>query len=132
MPGIEDLAGKYAKAAAEAEQFLRKFLLEMGKRALAKTKHRTPVDTGLLRNSWALGEVQRRGDKLEITLYNPVEYAIYVEYGHKRTPWGSDKRIEAGDWVQGRFMATLSIMEVEKEMPTRFRRAFAAWMGGLS
>jgi len=161
--GLNALMRKYQQMADDSDTMLRKFLLEMGLRALAKTKKRTPVQTGLLRNSWALGDqvniltsrkvkrgkmkgetvhspdaensaqatlhsVKKNGDRLEITLYNTAEYATYVEYGHKRTAWGEDNGIAEGDWVEGRFMATVSIMEVEREMPAHLRRHLKEWL----
>lgn len=190
--GMRGLALKYQRARDGFEQFARKFLLEMGLRALAKTKRRTPVRTGLLRNSWQLGNqkislsaniakrkserkywkakgthgsqesytvragevssysvdpenssdatlesVTRNGDTLEITLSNPVEYAMYVEYGHKLTPWGSETGAtktdlrSRGDWVEGRFMATVSILEVMQEMPARYQAAMQAYLDSL-
>ena len=160
--GIAELAARYGKAADEADAFLRGFLLEMGLRALAKTKQRTPVQTGYLRNSWQLGDavvilnrrtlkrgknkgrttvtantensvaaslhsVKRSGNELEITLSNPVEYASYVEYGHKSMPWGRPPADEE-DWVEGYYMATISLDEVRAAMPARFRAAFKAWL----
>jgi len=134
--GLEELGKKYRDKAVNFDAFLRGFLTEMGLRALAKTKRRTPVDTGLLRASWALSAVVRRENNLDITLFNPVEYATYVEYGRKRFPWSSGERLSAAagdsleemDWVPGRLMATISLHEVRAEMPRRYQKAFAEWV----
>ncbi|MED3553996.1 HK97 gp10 family phage protein [Cytobacillus praedii] len=53
--------------------------------------------------------VTKRGSVYEIQVINPVEYASYVEYGH-RTRNGKG-------WVQGRFMMTISADEVERQAP---------------
>lgn len=53
--------------------------------------------------------VERSGGTYKITVYNPVPYAPYVEYGH-RTRGGKG-------WVEGRFMLTLSEQDLEKIMP---------------
>lgn len=105
-----------------SDEFIRNFLLEMALRALAKTKERTRVDTSHLRNNWSLGEVRRIGDKLEIDIFNNVEYAAHVEYGHKT---------RSGGFVEGRFMCTLSMDEIEKEIPARWARAFKQFAGSL-
>ena len=131
MAGLSDLERRCQRALKEVDRFLEGFLTQMALRALTKTKKRTPVDTGNLRNSWAIGEIERSGDTLSISLYNPVEYATYVEYGHKRTAWGSKSSAETSDWVEGRFMATLSLNNIEKEMPARYEKAFKAWLEGL-
>ena len=53
-----------------------------------------------------------------ITISNPVEYSVYVEYGHRtRGPHNPDnphKTKETSGWVPGFFMLTLSIEEVDK------------------
>lgn len=54
-------------------------------RCMLKTKMRTPVDTGLLRNSWQLSNVFKKSNsEYYIVLFNPVLYASYVEYGHRQ------------------------------------------------
>lgn len=49
--------------------------------------------------------VYKNGNVFTIVVKNPVEYASYVEFGH-RTRGG-------GGWVEGRFMLTKSELEVE-------------------
>lgn len=105
----------------EFNEFLKKFLLEMAERILArvKRKDRTPVDTGELRRSWELGEVQGEGQNISVEILNGMEYATYVEYGHRIVVNGS----EVG-WYEGRFMLKISIDEVRKQMPLRYEKEF--------
>lgn len=116
------------------EKFVRDFLYEMGLRCLAKTKKRTPVDTGDLRNHWSLSDVWRKGDDLVIYLSNSMEYASHVEYGHRKRNAPLGLRPEdrnPGNWVEGYFMATLSIAEIEAEMPARYDAALKKFLSGL-
>lgn len=53
--------------------------------------------------------VKKFGPYYEIDIINPVEYAMYVEFGHRT-------RDHQG-WVPGRFMMTISADEVEKLAP---------------
>lgn len=53
--------------------------------------------------------VTKRGNVYEVEVINPVEYAMYVEYGHRT-------RNHKG-WVPGRFMMTISADEVERQAP---------------
>lgn len=122
------------------QTFLKTFLLEMAQRVVAKAKKRTPVDTGALRNSWTIGNQKIKlidaggttssglnkvkidvnssqiasidvvGDYLEVTISNPMEYASYIEFGHHDYP--------------PQYMLTLSIEEVEQQMPRRFNNEF--------
>lgn len=73
---------KLAKAFQQAqktrviERFISDFLLEMAFRAERKIKKRTPVDTGLLRRNWKVGNVERRGNAYVVEIVNNTEYAL--------------------------------------------------------
>lgn len=114
---LESSADRELASAVEA------FLLEMAFRFEAKVKNRTPVgeiDGGTLRANWKVGGVAKKGDHYLIEVINPTEYAMFVEYGHRQTPGrfvpAIGKRLKKG-WVEGRFMATISAKELEREMP---------------
>lgn len=115
-------------------RYIEGFLTEMGQRALTKTKKRTPVDTGYMKANWYLSNVYRKSDsELYVVLYNLAEYSSYVEYGHLQEPGRFvpkiGKRLKA-DYVPGRYMATISIHEIEKEMPKRYRAALKNFLVG--
>lgn len=103
-----------------AQKLTEQVLLELANRVLRRTKQKTPVDIGTLRRSWQVGEVVRHGDYLEIEIYNPVEYAEFVEYGHRQEPGryvpALGKRLKQS-YVPGQYMLTLSIKEVEALAP---------------
>lgn len=112
------------RAANQFKDFLEEFLLKNALEALAKTKKRTPTgETGHLKQKWEISSVVRRGADLVVYLYNPKEYASYVEYGHAT-------RNREG-WVEGYFMSTISIEEIERKMPQRFNREFLKFMDSL-
>ncbi len=85
-----------------------------------RTKHvtiRTSSKTGgTLRRGWTAGEkksastyansleIKKVGDKYHIDITNPVEYASYVEYGHRTK--------NHGGWVEGHYMLTISEAEL--------------------
>lgn len=123
---FEKLKRNYEKLGQNLDTFLREFLLEMALRAERTIKKRTPVDTGELRRNWQVGEVIRVGDKLIVEIINETEYASFVEYGHRT---GKDRR----KWVEGRFMMTISMQEIERELPRYLERRVAKWLkeGGL-
>ena len=133
-------AEKFNIMTSEFRLWLKQFLLQEAQRVVAKGKRRTPVDTGYLRNSWYIGnqqitqiESKRKGtsksgntkmqidsknsDVLSIKLINNVlqveigigaDYASYVEFGHHS--------------YQGKYMLTISIQEVQKQLPARFNK----------
>ena len=92
-------------------------------RLLRKVAKRTPVGQypkgsgrvgGTLRRGWTIdADVVKVGNEYEITVFNNVEYASYVEYGH---------RTRNGGWVVGRFMMTESEIELEAQAPKILER----------
>lgn len=114
---FKKLADTFKKSLDEhiVERFIREFLLEMAYRAERKIKKRTPVDTGELRRNWTVGEVQRRGNSYIVEIFNNTEYASFVEYGHR-----TGKNLTK--WVEGRFMMTISMKEIEQELPRFLQR----------
>jgi hypothetical protein len=114
---LERLANSFQQALDERviERFIREFLLEMAYRVDRKIKKRTPVDSGELRRNWRVGTVERHGDAFVVEIFNNTEYAPYVEFGHRT---GADLT----KWVEGRFMMTISMKEIERELPIYLER----------
>ncbi|RXI38719.1 HK97 gp10 family phage protein [Clostridium tetani] len=108
---FKNMAKRFNKALDERviERWIREFLLEMAFRAERKIKKRTPVDSGHLRRNWQVGNVEKRGNAYVVEIFNNLEYASYVEYGHRT-------RDHKG-WVEGGFMATISMQEIERQLP---------------
>ncbi len=90
----------------------REMVIDVARELEGKVKEKTPVDTGRLRNEWHIGDIQKRGNEYYIEVYNNVEYAEPVEYGH---------RVEASGMVPGRHMMELSLLEVQKLLPGYLR-----------
>lgn len=53
--------------------------------------------------------VRKAGNTYTIEIINPVEYASYVEFGH-RTP--------SGGWVEGQYMLTISEEKLKRVAPS--------------
>lgn len=101
----------------QKEEFLESCCKELAARLLAKVIKRTePVVTGTLRRGWTAGKnqsaatyanslnVTKIGNKYRIDIINPVEYASYVEYGHRDRSHTK--------WIPGKFMLTISEQEL--------------------
>lgn len=71
-----------------------------------------------LRRAWT-PRVYRSGNLVNIEIKNPVEYASYVEYGH---------RTVNGGWAMGHFMMTLSVYEVQRDGPAILEKKIQKWM----
>lgn len=122
MKELLEYSKKLAKSSDNFEDFLKDFLIEMANRIIAKTKPRTPVDTGALRNSWELGHFVFNKKDIGVEILNPMEYATEIEYGHRIVRNG----VEVG-WYEGKFMLKTSIDEVKRQMPLRYKIKFENW-----
>lgn len=85
---------------------------------------------GTLRRGWTAGQdaagyanslpIYSSGSVFVIEVINPVEYASYVEYGHRQEPGryvaAIGKRLKRS-WVEGKFMLTISTQEIEADSP---------------
>lgn len=64
--------------------------------------------------------IEKKGAEYVITVLNPVEYASYVEFGH-RTAGGNG-------WVQGQYFLTISENELNKHAPAIIERKLSAML----
>lgn len=98
---------------------------------------------GTLRRGWTGGKklsakeyanslsVKKVGDKYIIDITNPIEYASYVEYGHRQTPGkyvpSIGKRLKKG-WVDGHHMLSLSETELNNSSDAILRAKISKFM----
>ena len=64
---------------------------------------------GTLRRGWTIGEIENINGFYKIEIINPVEYASYVEFGHRTA--------NHKNWVEGKFMLTISEQEIQNIAP---------------
>jgi len=78
--------------------------------------------------------IKHDGKMLSIEIVNPVEYASYVEFGHRQTPGRYvpelGKTLKAG-WVNGQFMMTISEQEVRDIAPAVLEKRIAEYLKGV-
>ena len=117
---------------------------ELAARLLAKVIKRTLVGDypnssgkkgGTLRRGWTGGKnssavayadsltIHHFGDAYVIEIINPVEYASYVEFGHRTA--------NHKGWVNGRFMLTISEQEIQQAAPAIIEKKLMKQMGEL-
>ena len=79
-------------------------------------------------------KINHTGNNLVIEIVNPVEYASYVEYGHRQTPGryvpAIGKRLKQG-WVAGKFMLTISEQEVQDIAPNVLQAKITKFLRGV-
>lgn len=65
-------------------------------------------------------DVTKTGDGYQITVTNPVQYASYVEFGHRQKPGRYvpqiGKQLKKA-WVPGQYMLTISEKQLQEWMP---------------
>lgn len=79
-------------------------------------------------------EIRNTGNAYEVEIINPVEYASYVEYGHRQTPGryvpAIGKKLKSG-WVEGRFMMTVSVQELQNAAPKIIEKKVQKFLEGV-
>lgn len=125
-----DYRNRFNLMSKQFDSWFHQFLLKEGMRFISKVKLRTPVDTGDLRNHWQLEGITREGNALHCWFVNSMDYATHVEYGHAK-PYKSGAAEGSDDWVQGYFMMTITLEEIQAAMPARFDAAFKKFLLSL-
>lgn len=141
--GMKEFRDKLKKL-QDPDAFVESCAKELAARLLRLVVKRTPVGQypkgsgkkgGTLRRGWT-GEkrasahgyaeslkVNHFGDTYVIEIVNPVEYASYVEYGHRTA--------NHKGWVKGQFMMTISEQELSKIAPKVLENRIKKYLGGL-
>lgn len=117
----------------DAEALCIEIAKNLAQRVYRSAVKRTPVKSGELRRAWSVSEVVNVGGATyEIEIINSMEYASYVEYGHRQQPgrfvpgyWQGNEFIYDPDsntgmvlkvsWVKGRFMLTKAEQMVDSK-----------------
>lgn len=93
----------------EVKKELSRSVKRIGTQAIRTVKSNTPVDTGHLRRSWRVKDAGFQGSGWVIEIKNGIEYASYVENGH-RTRGGKN-------WVAGQFFMKNSLNAIDSQLP---------------
>lgn len=143
--GLKEFQKKLEKInESEVNAFLEDCAKELAARLLRMVIKRTPVGQypkssgkkgGTLRRGWTGSQnkgvsafvdaltVRHEPGKYVIEIINPVEYASYVEYGHRTA--------DHKGWVKGRFMMTISENDLRDIAPKVLERKIKKFLGGV-
>lgn len=111
-------------------EFIEACAKELAARLLRVASNKTPTGIypsgsgkvgGTLRRGWTVGNIQHIGDMYKIEIVNPVEYASYVEYGHRTR--------NHKDWVEGKFMMTIAEQEIQTIAPRILEKKLKKMLG---
>lgn len=141
--GMKEFRDKLNKL-QDPDVFVESCTKELAARLLRMVVKRTPVGDypkgsgkkgGTLRRGWtgekrasAAGyaeslKINHFGKTYVVEIVNPVEYAAYVEYGHRTA--------NHKGWVPGVFMMTISEQELENITPKVLENRLKKYLGGL-
>ena len=132
---------------ADLDKFCQDAAKDLASRLLRKVVKRTPVISHALQDNWIVTEVGHRGTHYTVVVLNNLQYASYVEYGHRQQPgrfipgyWESgrfvyDRKAEGGmvlkqNWVKGRYMLTISTQELEQPAPKILEKKLYKFLKG--
>lgn len=143
MKGLKDFQKQLEKL-QDRDAFVEACVRELAARLLRMVVKRTPVGVyskksgkkgGTLRRGWTGSKSQasakeyadamtinHSGNSYTVVIVNPVEYASYVEYGHRTA--------DHKGWVNGQFMMTISEQELEKIAPKVLEQKIRKYLGG--
>lgn len=109
------------------------------KQAKTIAKNDKIVDTGAYRNNFHAGnkamahsnnkdhdgsKPQRNGNTYRIDVYNNIDYAKHLEYGHRVVVVKDGKKIDTGKYVKGRFVLLRAIRRTKITQEARLKRKF--------
>ena len=80
---------------------------------------KTGLVGGQLRNSWTHSKIIGGNGSYKSTVFNPIEYAQYYEYGHRQTPGRYVPQIGKtlkSPFVKGRYPLKKSMNKIESEI----------------
>lgn len=110
---FKEMAANFQKAvdADIMQEVIDLSLKQAGEVVLADVKSRSPVDTGQLRGDWRLAKTSINSMQIS----NNLEYAPFVEYGH---------RLRNGGFFPGVFMLRDTINDFEEKFQVLVERNF--------
>lgn len=109
---------------SEYRGWLIDFMYDTAQELIVNIKQRTPVDTGALRDSWRIENIEVKGSEVLAWFRNDQEYASYVEWGHAWPYYGGIASEGDTEWVYGRFMMRVSVQEIYDKLPSKFNSEF--------
>ena len=113
IEGLDEFEKKLAKIISHDYPCeFEKMVIQVATDLQTATADATPVDTSHLQGNWFVGELVKRGNNYFIEVYNNVEYAELVEYGH---------RTKSGGFVEGAHMMEISVELLKIQLPSYLR-----------
>lgn len=114
---FDKFSGKLETIIEQGPDVVDRFLDQEAEVIRGRVQNNTPVDTGLLRGRWS--HTTASGGQCQI--YNNVDYAAHVEYGH---------RTRNGGFVKGRKMLHRGMLQSGKAFEADCAAIYKKLLGG--
>lgn len=129
---IEKFQKKLEELADDQDEVLRDCAKKIATMLLNAAVNRTPVITGTLRRGWNV-QIRLEDNDYIVELSNNVEYAPYVNYGHRQQKGryvpAIGKKLKKG-WVPGNKMLEKSIEDVRNAIPKVLEKEIYDYLKG--
>lgn len=117
LKGFDEFQEKLDRIKKTAPKKLGLFLMRQAEETVGDVKRHTPVDTGSLKGGWQ----RENAGSFKQVIYNDVEYARHVEYGHRVGK--SKTKVKKGARMLRKGMATRRI-KFYKDLKVAFKEVF--------
>lgn len=125
---LEELQKRVQKMETNLPKFFNEAVKNVAMRVVQRAINKTPNKATSLMNEWVqlqkalvTATFTKTGDTYTTEIVNNCPYASMVEYGHKSA--------DGLKWVEGRFMLTLAVQEVENELDKIIRLQSNIYLG---
>lgn len=99
--GFEEFDERMQRVQEQGRRKMNQFVSQEAEVIRGKAQDNTPVDTGHLKGSWR----KSRAVQGKVEIYDNVEYAAHVEYGH---------RTRSGGFVKGKKMLHRAMLQADR------------------
>jgi len=115
VSGLNEFERDLAKVMNDMPSEVMRFMNSLTNELMHYVKKNTPKDTGHLRRNWFFRKALVTGDNYFTIIGNNIEYAPYIEYGHRIV----NRKGQTIGFVEGHYMLQKNIDIINKQMSRR-------------
>lgn len=124
MKGLKDLQKQLEKL-SPPDEFVEAFANELAQRLYRELIVNTPYITHTLQRGWTIKSIRKEKDTFIVEIVNPVEYASYVNYGHRTI------KVDGYGWCPGIFFVEQAESNIDKISKPLLEKRMNEYLGKL-
>lgn len=124
MKGLKDFQEQLENLSPPTE-FMEAFANEIAQRLYRELIVNTPYVTHTLQRGWTIAGIRKEGHTYFVDIVNPVEYASYVNYGHRTI------KVEGYGWCKGLFFVERAMSNIENISKPLLEKRMNEYLGKL-